>query len=196
MNTTTPVNDSRSFLGKIRILLAVACLTVAGLAAPASVTAGEYRHYQANAAIFGDWDLAKGLMTMAHMTAELRSVEFDRVSSVVDSQGNTKAGAYALCYDFNWKSSFDDSSNTTHFIFFFNSSGYLTEIQAKTPGAFFPPFSASTLTANLLIEWIKEEIRNNGTQADRAIFNTIVQSGDTKEMMTFLLKLHQRGKLP
>lgn len=138
-------------------------------------------------------DTVRGILLMAHPTAEFRSIQHDKTTNVVDRSGKTLPGEFAVQYTYRWKSPLSGELNWTEFVFFFDARGGLESLRTRT-SSWFEPFAGMDLLGQLVRDVLLEdpEIKNSAVRT--ATVRRLFREGNAKALLVYVLQLGQLGK--
>jgi len=133
---------------------------------------------------------AKGILFFCHPTATYQSVK------VVGDGGVTRAGrpvpgAFHVKVQYTWKSLFNDT-NTSDLIFFFDTNGRLTELQAGRTTSLFAQFSAADVVIGAVKEELMKAVANWKDATARQLAADLIRKADARGLLTLILQQDQR----
>ena len=115
------------------------------------------------------------------------------VLEVVDRDGDTIPGHFALKVVYDWKTSFGDNSTTA--IIFFDEKGTIYDVRADTTSIISQPFVLADATIQVLGNALLQAFGEKMSQDDRKQLQKIVDAADAKALMIFGLNLQMRTGL-
>lgn len=128
------------------------------------------------------------ILTVAHPSAELLSLQYEATSNVVE-QGVTQEGHFALTYTYRWKSSVFDTRNWTRLEVFFDERGklYWLQVARSEPGgtsSFIEPFTFSTM----VVDWLETQILESEKLAHEPVARRLFEAAAGKNDARLLLQ--------
>jgi hypothetical protein len=157
-------------------------LALALLAGPARADTRDQQISKARA--FAEkMDVAKLTLFFAHPEAEYRSLTLTGTADVTRG-GRTVDGAFALIYEYTWRSPLSGDTNRTKLALLFLENASV-EVQAQSTTSFFQPFT----NTDLILDFVKDQIRKDEKLSqDRALMR-LVENGDARGMLGFFLSV-------
>jgi hypothetical protein len=132
-------------------------------------------------------DVAKLTLFFAHPEAEYRSLTLTGTADVTRA-GRTVDDAFALVYEYTWRSPLSGDTNRTKMALLFLENGSV-EVQSQSTTSFFQPFT----NTDLILDFVKEQIRKDEKLSqDRALMR-LVDNGDARGMLGFFLSVGWLG---
>ena len=111
------------------------------------------------------------------------------VHKVVDRDGDLIPGYFAVKVVFDWESPFGRNSTTA--TLFYNGSGTLYDVDAKTT-SYVEPFDLANASIQILGNLLLEALRDQIKPEDRQQLQRLIHKADAKGLMMFGLNL-QKG---
>jgi hypothetical protein len=168
------------FIHKIAGIVALVVATC-----PGSVRGDEPQKIKAAKEFLEKESRLKGVLFFAHPTATYTDYDYVETTGVVDKSGKTLKDYFVITYKVSWTGLFNNNE-TTSLDFFFDDKGKLIDLNAKSTGVF-KAFGATNVVIDKIKDKIIEQVDKNGTETDRKTVRTLINDGDAKSLLVWIL---------
>jgi hypothetical protein len=129
----------------------------------------------------------RDILSYIHYGAKYRGHSYQQWLTVVDQQGKTIPGHFALDYRFKW-----DDDGVTDVRFFFDAKGNVYEVQiVKHNAVLQQPYFAANLAIKILGNLLIEALKDNLTPEQLKDVQKFVDNADAKGLLEWSLKVQQ-----
>ncbi len=128
-----------------------------------------------------------------HLGGTYQDYEILSALRVVDRDGDTIPGHFALKVSYDWKALFGENSTTA--IFFFDEKGTVYDVRADTTSVVNEPFVLASGTIQVLGNALLQAFGDQMTADDRKQLQKIVDTADAKALMILGLNFQMRAGL-